>query len=296
MVRHSLEYSKEEHNTVNRYKHQGIHLTQFPFQCEPQPLTLHPANYSLETIHTIINTTPVLHVSFSPSPSDPFPVILPLIGQMGSFSHPSASLAEPLDLYLHGYVSSRIMNLTSSTSTSSSSPPKGLPVCICASKVDGLVLSLTPYSHNYNYRSAVLFGHATLVEDADEKMWAMELITNSVVPDRWRQTRVPPIPSEMQSTRILKVTIASGSAKIREGVPEDSAADMQNIDNIWTGVLPLYEQYGEPVPGPYNKVEEVPEHVKGYGEETSRGNREYAVEAARKGAPVKIKQRNEDEE
>ena len=105
-----------------------------------------------------------------------------------------------------------------------------------------------------------------------------------------------PRPSEMQSTRILKVTIASGSAKIREGVPEDSAADMQNTDNIWTGVLPLYEQYGEPVPGPYNKVEEVPEHVKGYGEETSRGNREYAVEAARKGAPVKIKQRNEDEE
>ncbi|TVY32095.1 hypothetical protein LSUB1_G008532 [Lachnellula subtilissima] len=208
---------------------------------------------------------------------------------MGSFSHPSASLVEPLDLYLHGYVSSRIMNLTSS-STSSSSPPIGLPVCICASKVDGLVLSLTPYSHNYNYRSAVLFGHATLVEDADEKMWAMELITNSVVPDRWRHTRVPPI------TRILKVTIASASAKIREGVPEDSAADMQNTDSIWTGVLPLYEQYGEPVPGPYNKVEEVPEHVRGYGEETSRGNREYAVEAARKSAPVKIKQRDEDEE
>lgn len=84
------------------------------------------------------------------------------------------------------------MNLSSS-STSISSGPKGLPVCICASKVDGLVLSLTPYSHNYNYRSAILFGHATLVEDADEKMWAMELITNSVVPDRWRHTRVPPL-------------------------------------------------------------------------------------------------------
>ncbi|TVY32947.1 hypothetical protein LOCC1_G008575 [Lachnellula occidentalis] len=208
---------------------------------------------------------------------------------MGSFSHPSASLSEPLDLYLHGYVSSRIMNLTSSSTSSS---PKGLPVCICASKVDGLVLSLTPYSHNYNYRSAVLFGHASLVEDAEEKLWAMELVTNSVVPDRWRHTRVPPIPSETQSTRILRITIASGSAKIREGVPEDSAADMrasQNTDTIWTGVLPLYEQYGEPVPGPYNAVAEVPEHVRVYGEESSRGNREYAVEAAGKRAPVKVK-------
>jgi len=105
---------------------------------------------------------------------------------MGSFSRPSASLSDPLDLYLHGYVSSRIMNLSSPLS-------KGLPVCICASKVDGLVLSLTPYSHNYNYRSAILFGHAKVVEDVEETLWAMELITNSVVSDRWRNTRVPPM-------------------------------------------------------------------------------------------------------
>lgn len=114
---------------------------------------------------------------------------------MGSFTRPSASLGDPLDCYLHGYVSSRIMNL------SRASGGKGLPICIAASKVDGLgdlfitpcsdccrwhliVLTLTPNSHNYNYRSAVLFGYATLVEDVEEKIWAMELITNSVVPDR----------------------------------------------------------------------------------------------------------------
>ncbi len=80
-------------------------------------------------------------------------------------------------------------------------------MCIAASKVDGLVLTLTPNSHNYNYRSAVLFGHATLVEDLDEKLWAMKLITNSVVPDRWEHTRVPPNNAEMQSTQILKVKV-----------------------------------------------------------------------------------------
>ncbi|TVY13992.1 hypothetical protein LARI1_G008815 [Lachnellula arida] len=112
------------------------------------------------------STQPSYSMHPSPLASDPFP--LPLIGQMGSFSHPSASLSEPLDLYLHGYVSSRIMNLSSS-STFTSTSPKGLPVCICASKVDGLVLSLTPYSHNYNHRPAILFGHASLVEEADER-------------------------------------------------------------------------------------------------------------------------------
>lgn len=101
-------------------------------------------------------------------------------------------------------------------------------------------MTLTPNSHNYNYRSAVLFGHATLVEDLDEKLWAMELITNSVVPDRWRHTRVPPNAAEMQSTQILKVKIDSGSAKVREGVPNDEKGDLGDkevLGSVWVGVL-----------------------------------------------------------
>ena len=43
-------------------------------------------------------------------------------------------------------------------------PEKGLAVTIAATKVDGIVLSLTPNSHSYNYRSAVLFGYGGLVE------------------------------------------------------------------------------------------------------------------------------------
>ncbi|KAG0646478.1 Chromatin-associated swi6 [Hyphodiscus hymeniophilus] len=249
--------------------------------------------YALTTIHTLINTTPVLHVSFTPASTDPFPVILPLIGQMGSFTRPSAGLGDPLDLYLHGYVSSRIMNLARASPTS-----KGLGVCIAASKVDGLVLTLTPNSHNYNYRSAVLFGYATLVEDVKEKLWAMELITNSVVPDRWKHTRVPPNKGEMASTQILKVTIDSGSAKIREGVPNDEACDMNDegvLNSVWTGVLPLYEQFGEPVPGPYNRVGEVPEHVVAYKERVNKTNSEYGEAAARKDAPVKKKEAGEED-
>lgn len=138
MVRHTLEYPKDVQNTVNRYKHQGIfppflfllpryltlqtlafevppfsHLSSLPLLLRISTLSLMPlpAVYALQTIHTIINTTPVLHVSFTPSPDDPFPVILPMIGQMASFSRPSAGLGEPLECYLHGYVSSRIMNL-----------------------------------------------------------------------------------------------------------------------------------------------------------------------------------------
>lgn len=104
-----------------------------------------------------------------------------MIGQVGQY----AGNAEP-HLYLHGYVSSRIMKVTSSTNDSEE--PQGLPMTVAATKVDGFVLALSPFSHSYNYRSALVFGHATLLPsssgDDAETLWAMELITDSVVPGR----------------------------------------------------------------------------------------------------------------
>jgi hypothetical protein len=240
----------------------------------------------------------VVHVSFSPAPVDPYPAILPMIGVMGSYDRPSADLDEPLDCYLHGYVSSRIMNLSRATastppeaSDSKEEPPKGLPVCIAASKVDGIVLALTPNSHSYNYRSAVLFGHALPVTSVEEKLWAMELITNKVVPGRWDGSRVPPNAAEMQSTNILRVKIDSGSAKIRAGPPADSSWDLEDesvLDRVWTGFVPLTESLGQPVPSAYNRVGEVPEHVREAREAFNKAAEEYAKALAGKVAGTKV--------
>lgn len=234
--------------------------------------------YDLEDIHRIVNTTAVLHVSFnSVDPEDPFPTILPMIGVMGSYTHPSADLNEPLDCYLHGYVSSGIMK------QARASPDKGLPISIGATKVDGIVLSLTPNSHSYNYRSAVLFGYGSLVEDAEEKVWAMRLITNSVVDDRWEHTRTPPDASEMASTTILKVRVLSGSGKIRSGGPNDDNKDADREDitsRVWTAVLPMYETIGQPVIGGAGQASEVPEHVSNFMEDKNSTNQEYATQAA----------------
>lgn len=175
----------------------------------------------------------------------------------------------------------------------SRSSPQGIPVCVAASKVDGIVLTLTPYSHNYNYRSAVLFGYASLVDTEDEKLWAMELITDSVVPGRWANSRAPPTKGEMASTQILRVRVESGSGKVREGVPTDEKADVEDeevVGSVWTGVVPMYEVMGEPVPGPYNKVRDVPDHVRVWREEGNREREGYATEAATKDAPVAKKE------
>ncbi|KAI1260190.1 hypothetical protein F5Y18DRAFT_406558 [Xylariaceae sp. FL1019] len=239
------------------------------------------ATYALETIHQLVNTCPILHVSFN-VPDTPFPMMLPMIGQMGSFERPSADTGDVLDLYLHGYVSSRLINLSRK---SDGEEPSGLPITVGASHIDGLVLSLTPNSHSYNYRSAVLFGHAEIVTEVDEKQWAMELITNSVVRNRYSNTRVPPNGAEMQSTSVLRVRIASGSAKIRSGMPSDDKSDMEDqelLGRVWTGVVPVHYTFGEPMPGPYNRVEKVPEYLDEYVKEQNADGKEIALEAATK--------------
>ncbi|KAA8644529.1 hypothetical protein EYZ11_009572 [Aspergillus tanneri] len=252
----TLTYPKRSSNTVNRYNHR--------------------ATYDLGAIHSIINSSQVLHVSFSPGPEDPFPAIIPMIGQMGSFEYPSADIDEPLECYLHGYVSSRIMNLARGSQ-------EGLPICIAASKVDGLILSLTPNSHSYNYRSAILHGYAHLVTDEAEKLWAMELVTNSVLQDRWKHSRVPPDRAEMSSTVILKVKVVDGSGKIRDGGVSDEKKDYANeevTNRVWTGVVPVYETFGAPIPSAQNKVAEVPDYITDFVENKNDENRTYAKEAA----------------
>ncbi|KAI1078159.1 hypothetical protein F5B20DRAFT_245288 [Whalleya microplaca] len=282
-----LEYPTQPYSKVNRYDHR--------------------ASYALETIHEIVNTCPILHVSFTP-PDSPFPTILPMIGQMGSFERPSADTGDVLELYLHGYVSSRLMNLSRKTtavngtgdpsfssSTSASAPPapEGLPLCICATHLDGLVLSLTPNSHSYNYRSAVLFGHASVVTDAAEKLYAMELITDSVVRGRYRHTRVPPSGAEMQSTSILRVRIAAGSAKLGTGMPTDDRADLEDgalLDRVWTGVVPVHYTMEQPIPGSYNRLEKVPGYLEEFRTDFNRDSKETAIEASTKTTkPVKMK-------
>ncbi|KAI0419366.1 hypothetical protein F5X98DRAFT_334881 [Xylaria grammica] len=255
------------------------------------------ATYALKTIHELVNTCPILQVSFTTQDS-PFPTMLPMIGQMGSFARPSSDIGDVLELYLHGYVSSRFINMSRKSNNSNDAPgaetePSGLPITVGASHIDGLVLALTPNSHSYNYRSAVLFGHAEIVTDVEEKLWAMELITNSVVRDRYRHTRLPPNNAEMQSTSILRVKIAAGSAKIRSGMPSDNKSDLEDaalLDRVWTGVVPVHYTLGDPMPGPYNRLETLPGYLDEFVRESNQDAKDTAVEAATKAMKPKLKQ------
>ncbi|KAF9237217.1 hypothetical protein BU15DRAFT_76124 [Melanogaster broomeanus] len=245
-------YPKEPSNTVNRLSKR--------------------AAYDYETVHGIINSTSVLHVSFVPPSDDtnPAPIILPMIGQIARY--PKSDDDAPA-CYLHGYVSSRLMKVSSKAQNSEQA---GLPVCIAATSVDGYVLALSPFSHSYNYRSAVVQGTATVVEDEEEKLW--------------ENSKNPPTKAEMQSTRVLKVEIATGSAKVRAEGPHDDKQDLQDdelLKKVWTGVIPVFEGFGEPVPSTYNAVQSVPNDIREYIRQENTRRKNDAIFGAKKDGPGK---------
>ncbi|KAI9463108.1 hypothetical protein HD554DRAFT_2323496 [Boletus coccyginus] len=264
-------YPKERRNTVNRLNKRAV--------------------YDYGTVHGIVNAASVVHVSFLPPPpsgssGDPWermPIILPMIGKIGVY--PKSDDDSPV-CYLHGHVSSRLMKISSTASPSDIGESDGLPICIAATHVDGLVLALSPFSHSYNYRSAVLQGSATVVSDLDEKLWAMTLLTNGVLPQRWENSRNPPTGAEIQTTRILRVRIVSASAKIRAEGPHDERSDVQNeelVGRVWTGVVPVFEGFGEPVPSSYNGVRTIPEDIREYLRRENVKRKNDAIRAAKNG-------------
>ena len=230
--------------------------------------------YDEDRIHAIVDSAPVLHVSFIPRAldDDPFPTILPMIGCTGSFTHSNSAETPAPAIYIHGYVSSRLMKLPKSNQDDDL--PLGTPVCIAATHVDGLVLAATPFNHSCNYRSAVIHGWANIVTDPAEKLYALELITNHVIANRWENT-IPPTDSDLKSTGVLRVDIASASAKVRAGEPGDA-----DTKEVWLGVIPCWMVYGEPVPSGKNQVKEVPEHINNWVSKENERNGTYARQVA----------------
>lgn len=179
-------------------------------------------------------------------------------------SKPQEDLDIPRNIYLHGSNVARLFK----------APKEGkIPVCICGTQIHGVVLALTPFHNSCNYSSAVVHGYASVVESEAERLYALTRITDNLIPDRWDNSRNPPTKAEMTSTAVLRVEIVSASAKIRQGGPGDDRHDLINenvINNVWTGVVPMWTQYGEPVQSYYNKVKKVPTYLKRFVDDTNR--------------------------
>ncbi len=140
-------------------------------------------------------------------------------------------------LYWHGSAASRMLGANAA----------GGAVCVTATLIDGFVLARSGFNHSMNYRSAMCFGIPTEITDPVAKSEALQDFLEHWLPGRWATLR-PPTRKELAATRVLSMSLAEASAKVREGGPHDPPADVPWP--TWAGVLPLVLHAGTPVAAP----------------------------------------------
>jgi hypothetical protein len=138
--------------------------------------------------------------------------------------------------YVHGSVASR--------SLAADMPEVTLTITI----VDGLVLARSVFEHAINYRSAMIYARPRTVDDPDEKLAALRLVSEHLAPGQWDYVRQPSR-KELAATRLLALSLAEASVKVRTGPPDDADSPDAEL-GLWAGELPLDTRWGIPVPDP----------------------------------------------
>jgi uncharacterized protein len=178
------------------------------------------AVYDRETVYRILDEGFLCHAGFV---VDGQPFVIPT-----SYGRKDASL------YIHGSAASRMLRQMK----------EGVPVCITVTLLEGLVLARSIFNHSMNYRSVVVLGKATLVDDPEEKLAALRILSEHILPGRWEDARQPN-ERELKATSVLRVPIEEFSAKVRVGPPIDDEED--HSFPTWAGVVPLEMVAGTPI-------------------------------------------------
>jgi nitroimidazol reductase NimA-like FMN-containing flavoprotein (pyridoxamine 5'-phosphate oxidase superfamily) len=198
----------------------------------------HRGVYDRETVYRILDEGFLCHIGFS---VDGQPYVIPT-----SYGRKDAHL------YIHGSAASRMLrNLK-----------EGIPVCVTVTLLDGLVLARSVFNHSMNYRSVVVLGKATLVDNPGEKLAALRVLSEHILRGRWDDSRQPN-DQELKATSVLRMPIEEFSAKVRTGPPIDDEEDY--AFPTWAGVLPLEVRAAAPIPDEkLDANHELPPYVKNY--------------------------------
>lgn len=178
------------------------------------------ANYDKDTVHRILDAGLVAHVAFG---GDDKPVVVPMIYGR-----------EDDVVFLHGARKARVIRMLE----------KSREACLNVTLVDGIVLARSAFNSSMNYRSVTVFGTPQLVEGRDDKLHAMKIISEHLMPGRWDELRAPH-EKEIKMTGVIALEISAASAKVSAGSPSDDEDDYEIP--IWAGVLPLNAELGSPV-------------------------------------------------
>lgn len=114
----------------------------------------------------------------------------------------------------------------------------GWPVSFSVFAMDGLVIAETLVDHSANYRSVVIRGTVTPVDDP---LSALQTLSDKLIPGRVAETPQPTA-KDLAATTVLRLPIEDGSwiAKARTGATGHAS-------DGWTGVIGMRTVYDAPV-------------------------------------------------
>lgn len=198
------------------------------------------AVYDRETVHAILDSALLCHVAYV------------IDGQ--PYCTPTIHWREGETMFWHGSSASRMLRAQG----------KGLPVCLTVTHLDGLVMARSAFNHSCNFRSAMVFGTARLIDDPSEKRRALLAITDRLYPGRNAELRSM-TDQEIKATSVVAMEIEAASAKVRaENVGDD---EIDGSHPVWAGVIPVQTVIGAPLPSPALPVEQAyPGHLAPFAE------------------------------
>ena len=194
--------------------------------------------YDRELVYQILDEGFICHVGFAAG-GQPFVI-------------PTGYARAEDRLFIHGSQASRMLRTLKT----------GIDVCVTITLLDGLVLARSAFHHSMNYRSVVVFGRASIIEDPEEKLRALRAFSEHVIPGRWDDVRGPN-EDELKATIVLSLPLDEVSAKVRTGPPLDEIEDYELP--VWAGLIPLRLTGGAPIADPRMKEGvELPSYAREY--------------------------------
>ncbi len=146
-------------------------------------------------------------------------------------------------LYFHGHKKSRLVKAATQQR--------------CAISVvifDGWKMARSAFNHGARYRSAVIFGTFSEVNDLAERNVIFDDLLNKMVTNRASQVR-PGSKREMEITAVLKLKLDDFSVKVNSGFVEDAKTDLAS--KAAAGIFPAKITFGEFIRNP-DLADDVP--------------------------------------
>jgi nitroimidazol reductase NimA-like FMN-containing flavoprotein (pyridoxamine 5'-phosphate oxidase superfamily) len=179
------------------------------------------ASYDAALIYAILDEAPFCHVA--------------AVVEGRAVALPSLHAREGRTLYLHGSQSNAVMKAIIDSGEA----------CVSVVLYDGLRLARSGFESSIAFRSVVVFGTATPVDDEVQKARILEMFVDAVLPGRASEVR-PMSDQERRLTMVVAVAIDEASAKVSAG-PTDDLDDDRELP-IWSGTVPARLRFDAPVP------------------------------------------------